>query len=482
MTAATIDRRTMPTGWMYVFSVLAAGPLVVFLGAISSGYAVSGTPGLPLAFLLVTGVLALLSVGYAGVARRVPHAAPYYAVIARGLGHHAGVAAGFLALTAYNAILCCMYGLLGGYLAQAMIGGTWWVYSLIAWGFIALLGVRPVAVSSRVLIGSLVIAVLIIGSLIIAAVNHPAGGHFSWEGFTWRALGVGSVASAFVVCVASVMGFDGVLTFSTEAVHTNGPRRAMIGGLLTLGVVYALMAGAVGVANGPDQVAAVSADPNAHVPLNTMVTAYGFLMAPVSQAAGVFGMFSAMLSVHAIVARYGYAMATEQVLPAWVAHTGQRGRPDTPVGGSLLQSAAGLILIAGFAASGQDPMHTMFPWLATIGALGLVALLCAASLAAMFYLRSEDGVWTRWVAPLTGLPCGIALFVAMLAHGDALLDTEPGSALPWVMVAVLVLVVAGGLAWAAWLCAKRPDAYARISYGVPHPLKTPERVLTAMEL
>jgi amino acid transporter len=467
---------------MYVFSVLAAGPLVVFLGAISSGYAVSGTPGLPLAFLLVTGVLALLAVGYAGVARRVPHAAPYYAVIARGLGRHAGVAAGFLALAAYNAILCCMYGLLGGYIAQAMTGGTWWVYSLIAWGLIAVLGVRPVAVSSRVLIGSLVVAVLIIGALILAAVNHPAGGHLSWQGYTLHALGVGSVASAFVMCVASVMGFDGVLTFSTEAVHQNGPRRAMIGGLLTLGIVYSLMAWAVGVANSVDRVAAVSADPNAHVPLNTMVDAYGFLMGPISQAAGVFGMFSAMLSVHAIAARYGYAMGTEQVLPARVAYTGQRGRPDTPVGGSLLQSGVGLVLIAGFALSGQDPMHTMFPWLATIGALGLVALLCAASLAAMVYLSAEDGVWTRWVAPLVGLPCGITLFVAMVAHGDALLGTGPGAVLPWVMVAVLVLVVLGGLAWAAWLSAKRPDAYARISYGVPHPLKTPERVLTAMEL
>lgn len=482
MTAAVIDRRTMPTGWMYVFSVLAAGPLVVFLGAIGSSYAVSGTPGLPLAFLLVTGVLALLAVGYAGVARRVPHAAPYYAVIARGLGHHAGVAAGFLALTAYNAILCCMYGLLGGYLAQAMFGGTWWIYALIAWAGIAWLGVRPVAVSSWVLIVSLAVALFIIGALIVAAVNHPFGGHLSWEGFRWRALAVGGVASAFVMCVASVMGFDGVLTFSTEAVHQNGPRRAMIGGLLTLGVVYALMAWAVGVANGPDQVAAVSADADAHVPLNTMVAAYGFLMGPVSQAAGVFGMFSAMLSVHAIAARYGYAMATEQVLPARVAHTGRHGRPDSPVGGSLLQSAVGLLMIAAFAASGQDPLHTMFPWLATIGALGLVALLCAASLAAMFYLRREDGVWTRWIAPLIGLPCGIALFAAMVAHGDALLGTGPGSVLPLVMLAVLVLVVIGGLIWARWLSAKRPDAYERISFGVPHPLETPERVLIAMEL
>ena len=482
MTTAIIDRRTMSTGRMFLFAVHAAGPLVVFIGAIASAYAVSGTPGLPLAFVLVTGVLTLLAVGYAGVARRVPHAAPYYATVARGLGRPAGVAAGFVALTAYNAILCCMYGLLGGYLAEAMLGGTWWVYALIAWAGVALLGVRPVVVSSWLLIASLAVAVLVIGALVAAAVAHPAEGHLSGLGYSWHALRVGGLASALVMCVASVMGFDGALTFSTEAVRPSGPRRAMIGGLLTLGVVYSVMAWAVGVANGPSAVAAVAADPTAQVPLNTMIATYGFLSGPVSQLAAVFGMFTTMLSVHAITARYGYAMATEQVLPARVAHTGRFELAGSPVGGSVLQSGVGLAVIGGFAISGADPLTTMFPWLATLGALGLVLLLCAASVAAVSYLPSGDGVWTRWVAPSLGFPLGVALLAAMLTHGAALLGTAPGSLLPLVIPLVLVLAVVAGLTWAARLAASRPDVYRRISYGVPQPLETPDRLLTAMEL
>jgi len=302
------------------------------------------------------------------------------------------------------------------------------------------------------------------------------------EGYTPSALRVGGFASALVMCVASVMGFDGALTFSTEAVRPAGPRRAMIGGLLTLGVVYSVLAWAVGIANGPNAVAAVAADPSAHVPLNTMAAAYGFLSGVGAQLAAVFGMFTTMLSVHAITARYGYAMASEQVLPARVAHTGGGELAGSPVGGSLLQSAVGLVVIGGFAVSGADPLTTMFPWLATIGALGLVLLLCAASLAAMAFLRRGDGVWTRWIAPGLGLPLGVALLVAMLTHGAALLGTAPGSILPLVIPLVLLLAVLAGLLWAGRLVATRPAVYRRISYGVPTPLETPDRLLTAMEL
>src|SRR4051812_36430156 len=89
-----MDRRTMTTTRMWVFTVLAAGPLVVLRGAIPTTYAVAAAPGLPLAFLVVAVVLGLLGVGYTAMARQAPHPAVFYAVIARGLGRPAGVGAG----------------------------------------------------------------------------------------------------------------------------------------------------------------------------------------------------------------------------------------------------------------------------------------------------------------------------------------------------------------------------------------------------
>ena len=476
-----IDRRTMSTGRMTLFAVHASGPLVVLIGGITAAYAASGSPGVPLGFLLVIGVLWLNSEGYAALSRRVPHAAPYYAVITRGLGRPAGVGAGFLALTAYGSIICCMYGFLGGWMAM-MLGGHWWWYSLAGWAIITMLGVRPIVVSSWLLGISLAIAAIFIGLLIIAGISHPADSSVSWTGFTWHALMVGSLAPALVMCVASPLGFDAAQSFSTEAVHPEGPRRAQRAALAILGVGYAILAWAIGLANGPSKVAGLAADPSVGVPLNTMTDQYGFLMGPVTELAVVFGILATVLTVHAICARYGYAMAAERVVHRSVAHTGTGEIAGSPVGGSLLQSAIGLVAIVGFAVAGVDPILQMFSWLATVGAMGLVALLVASSLAAMRYLKREDGWWARWCAPLLGLPGGLLLLFLMVTNSAVLLGSGPGSILPIVIPSVLLLAFVGGAGWAIFLRAKHPRVYANISHNVPDWLEVPDRRLAAMKL
>ncbi len=480
-TGAVIDRRTMSTGRMTLFATHASGPLVVMIGGIPAAYAAAGSPGIPLGFLLVAGVLWLLSEGYSAVSKRVPHAAAYYAVMAKGLGRPAGLAAGVLALVAYGSIICCMYGLAGGFLTS-MIGGYWWIHALLLWGVVAVLGTRPVVVSSVLLSVSLAIAVIVIGLLIFASIRHPAGGHLSVTGFTWHAILIGSLAPALVMCVASPLGFDAAQSFSTEAEHSEGPRRALRIAIAVMGVVYALLAWAIGIANGPDQVAALAADPSVGVPLNTLVSQYGFLMGPITELMLVFGIFATVLSVHAICARYSYAMAREGVMPTAVSYTGSDDSVGSPVGGSLLMSAGSLLVILGFALCGADPVTQMFSWLATIGAIGLVTLLVASSLAALRCLTPEDGTWSRWGAPLLGLPLGIVLLVLMVTHSATLLASAPGSVLPIVIPAVVLAVVLAGFVWAGFIAVHRPDVYKRIGGRMPDWLEVPDRQLTAMKL
>ncbi|MEK8105056.1 hypothetical protein NKG94_07240 [Micromonospora sp. M12] len=146
----------------------------------------------PLVFLLVGGVVALLLVGYTAMSRRVPHAAAYYAILTRGMNRRWGVAGGAVALVAYNAIQISLYGLLGATLAS-LVGGSWWVWAAVGLALVAVLGVRAVALStvllSTVLAGSLVIIVLFVTS----ALADPAGGTLSWDGFAVS--GLGSAAS-----------------------------------------------------------------------------------------------------------------------------------------------------------------------------------------------------------------------------------------------------------------------------------------------
>ena len=80
----------------------------------------------------------------------VPHAAVFYALIARGLGGVCGVAGGALALLSYNAIQISLYGLFGFTVADRL-GGRWWSWAAMAWVVIATLGVLRVVINARVL-------------------------------------------------------------------------------------------------------------------------------------------------------------------------------------------------------------------------------------------------------------------------------------------------------------------------------------------
>ncbi|MDT4992371.1 MAG: hypothetical protein QOH97_2263 [Actinoplanes sp.] len=483
MTKAIIDRRTMSTGRIYLFSTNAFGPLIILIGGIPTTYALGQAAGVPLAFVVVTVVVWLLSVGYTAMARHVPHPAVYYAAVARGLGRPLGVGAGFLGLAAYNAILCCMYGLVGGYLA-GVLGGTWWIYALVVWAVVAVTGVRRVIVSAWLLGIVLAISAVLIVLFIVAGFTHPADGQLTLQGYAWSALAGPTIGSVLTMCIAGVMGFDGGASFSTEAVHPRGPGRAVTWALLTAGVGSSLMAAAMGITNGWNDVSVAASDPNLHVPLNTMSSVYGVLGGLLTQLMLVFAVIATILSVHAIVARYGYAIAQEKVLPVWVAYTGRGELAGSPVGGSLLQSAIGVAVIAVFAISGRDPMLSLFPWFATAGALGLVALLLISSLAAMVYLRGRrsESAWTRWIAPLLGIAGGAVMFASMVLHCDVLLGAGPGSPLPVIIAAVLAVVVVAGMVWAGYLAARRRDVYAGISHGVPKPLVQVARPFISMPI
>jgi amino acid transporter len=86
------------------FVMSAATPLTVVAGVVTTGYAVTGITGLPIAFIVIGAVLALFCVGYVSMARHVANAGAFYAYISHGLGRPAGVAGAWIALVAYNAL------------------------------------------------------------------------------------------------------------------------------------------------------------------------------------------------------------------------------------------------------------------------------------------------------------------------------------------------------------------------------------------
>jgi amino acid transporter len=127
------------------FVMSAAAPLTVIAGAVTTAYAVTGVTGIPVAFVVVAVVLGVFSVGYVTMARRIANAGAFYTYVTHGLGRPPGVAAALVAVLAYNALQIALYGGLGVvaagfFAAEAGWDAAWWVYALVAWALVAVLG------------------------------------------------------------------------------------------------------------------------------------------------------------------------------------------------------------------------------------------------------------------------------------------------------------------------------------------------------
>ena len=109
--ALAADRLGVPAVLSFVLAGVA--PLTVAAGVIPTAYATTGLTGIPAAFVVVAVILAVFSAGYVAMARHVTNAGAFYALITRGLGRPAGVAAALVALLSYSFLQIGLYGALG---------------------------------------------------------------------------------------------------------------------------------------------------------------------------------------------------------------------------------------------------------------------------------------------------------------------------------------------------------------------------------
>ncbi|MBX7267364.1 APC family permease [Micromonospora sp. Llam7] len=473
-----LARRTLTPAGMWMFGAAASAPLVVLAGGIPATYANTRVTALPLTFVLVAGVVAVLAVAYTAMARQVGHPAAYYGIAAHGLGRGWGVAAGLVALVAYNAIQISLYGLLGATVATRL-GGAWWVWAGVALAVVGVLGVRAIVLSTRVLGTVLAVSLLIVVVFVLAGLGRPAGGRLDWAGFDVSGLAVGGIGGAVAFCVAALTGVDAPGSFVEEAVDRRAVGRATIGAVLVLGGVYAVTAWAMGLAVGPASVATAAADPAAGLPFAVLARAGGGWVV-LADVMLVFAIVTAMLAFHSVIARYVFAMAREGVLPTGLARAGGGTRVRAPRGGSLAQTGVATAVVAAFALGGVDPIAAMFTWLSTLGALGLLALLLAASMAAMVAPASVRGpapdAWSWRFAPVLGVFGGSVLLAAMVGNVGSLLGAGPGSWYPYLLPAIVVGTAVVGAVWAGHLRQSRPEVYAGIGRGTPKTHAVPDAI------
>ncbi|WP_018350804.1 amino acid permease, partial [Longispora albida] len=216
-TALAKGRLGVPSVVFFVMS--AAAPLTVVAGLVTTGYAVSGVTGIPVAFLLVALVLLLFSAGYVAMARHVSNAGAFYTYVARGLGRPAGVGASWVALLAYNAMQVGLYGGFG-FTASLQIEGwtgtqvSWWLIALGAWALVALLGVLRVDVNGKVLAVLLVAEIAVVLFFDVVGLRNPAGGSVSFAALSPENLLTAGAGPALVIAITGFVGFEGAAVFT----------------------------------------------------------------------------------------------------------------------------------------------------------------------------------------------------------------------------------------------------------------------------
>lgn len=453
-------------------ALAAAAPLSVITNTIPIAYAGNDVPFVPLLFPAVALVLLLFGVGYAAMVRRSPNAGALYSFIARGLGRPTGIGAAWLALFSYNALQIGLYGATGILAAPLLdswfgVSAPWWAVAGGCWLVVTLCGLLRVELAGAVLALVVLAQVAVIAGFGAANLIDPADGRITTD--TLVPTGIVDRPAVGLLLVVAAFGFVGFETTAAYAEEAGRPRRSVARAthlsVLGLALLYAFSAWTTSVATGPDRIAARSLDGG-----ELLFDLVGDRLAPWAVTLGrtmlLTGVLAAMISLHHTVARYTYALAREGVLPARLAHTG--ARTSVPIAASLTQSAVALLTLTGALLAGLEPVTELYPWLTTAGALGVLLLLLATSLAALLFLNrapNEEGPWRAFVAPALATVLLGALVYLAAADLPALLGVPSRH---WLVLAVplaYAALVVVGLLFGALLKAKSPITYAGIGLG-----------------
>ncbi|MFG2711501.1 APC family permease [Streptomyces goshikiensis] len=463
-----------------LLSVLAASaPLMVVAGVMPTTFGVMGIVGQPLLFVILGAVLALFSIGYAEMSRHVHNAGAFYAYIARGLGPTAGAAASVVALVAYSAMQVGVYGILGfeisGLFATYLdIEIAWWIPALLAVAATGALGWLKIDLNAKVLGVLLLIECALVVVFDLAALAKPGAEGLSLHAFNPDTLGGAGLGTALCFCIAAFVGFEQSPVYAEE---TSKPHivvsRVMFLAVGFVALFFALSAWALTVATGPSEVVKTAADAGPGLLFQLTESRLGTTFTDVLHVLFVTGMFAAMISFHNVVARYAFAMGREGLLPAAFGRTNPgTGAPGT---GSLLQTGIAVVVVLAFALTDDlpagdptAPVLHLFTWMGSVGALGVTLLMATASFAviAFFVRRGTAGaqVWRLVAAGLSGLALvGIAVYT--VKDFGVLVGAEQGSALSWVLPAIIAAAAVAGLVSGLLLRGRSPEAHGRIGLG-----------------
>lgn len=417
------------------FVVSAAAPLTAVAGGYPIAMLLGNGIGVPLSVLVVMAILLIFSVGYTTMARHISNAGSFYAFTARGLGGVAGGGAAYIAVLAYNAMQIGLYGLFGGVAAGVMAGVVgidlpWWIWSLIGWAIVGIFGYLKIDLSAKVLAVLVALEYVVVVILDVAILGQGGASGVSMVSFTPDAFFTGEPIIGMLLCFAAFMGFEATTIYSEEArdpVRTV-PRATYLS-VLVIGFFYAFTTWCMVNGAGADKLMET---------LGSLPNPTDFLMVLSDQYVGpglttvmslllISSLFAALLAFHNAAARYFYVMGREGLLPAGLGRT--HTAHQSPHMGSLLQTVLGIVVLAIFAATDQDPILGLFTWLTNLATLSVITLMAIVSFAVIVFFRGNPQLETNALkSTLAPLVAGVLLAVIgymVVTHFDALTGAAP---------------------------------------------------------
>ncbi|MFF9677503.1 APC family permease [Streptomyces eurythermus] len=451
-------------------AVATAAPITAMTGNLPIAVGFGNGTGAPAGYLFATLVLAVFSVGYVAMARRITAAGAFYGYISHGLGRIAGMASGMLAVLAYVVFEASIVGVFS-YFAKTTVRdqlGTdlpWAGYAAAMLLVTAVLSYFDINLTAKAL-GVLLVAEIAVLFAVATAVLLRGGGPDGIpvapvnpkNAFTGASAGLGLFFAFW-----SWVGFESTAMYGEESRDPKRviPRATLIS-VIGVGLFYIYVSWMTIAGNGLDGAVRVSAGAS---PLDLFFDpARGFIGAWAVDAFQwllITGSFACGMAFHQCAARYLYAIGREGFLHPALGRT--HPRHGSPYLASFTQSVIAVVIVGAFWATGQDPYIHLYTLLAILGTMAILIVQTLCSFAVIGYFRRnhpEDRHWFRTLtAPLLGGLGMTAVVVLLVVNMDTAAGTAAGSlffeAIPW----IVGLVFFGGLGLGLYLRARRPERY-----------------------